>query len=214
MGLPHDGLKALLAQVMRLWGVNEDLSERAVGGWPVASDGTPDVPAIAARYQLSATLLPETSIAELEAVDLPAILELRDRSGRPPYLLRRLDGPTATLVSPAGEETRLSREELHSSWAGSAWVIWRNVDRLPEDPNQDLTPSVVATLALRFQKLGLLGPPVPTSNNERFQRAVRGFQSLMALTPDGIVGPRTTLALSRVVAGRFGPTLSGGAPAR
>jgi peptidoglycan hydrolase-like protein with peptidoglycan-binding domain len=89
-------------------------------------------------------------------------------------------------------------------------VIWRNVDMLPADPGKELTPIVVATLALRLQKLGLLDPPMPASNTERFQGAVRRFQSSIGLTPDGIVGPRTTLALSRVLAGRFGPTLAGG----
>jgi len=76
-----------------------------------------------------------------------------------------------------------------------------------------LTPIVVATLALRLQKLGLLAPPMPTSNGERLQQAVRRFQASMGLTPDGIVGPRTTLALSRAVAGRFGPSLAA-APSR
>jgi general secretion pathway protein A len=209
MGASRDGLGPLLVQLMRLWGVNEDLSGPAAGAWPTTPDGILDVPAIAARYQLSATALPETSIAELEAVDLPAILELRDRSARRPWLLRRLDGSSATVVSPSGGETRISRDDLEASWTGTAWVVWRNVDELPADPSVDLTSTVVATLALRLQKLGLLSPPVPTSNNERFQQAVRRFQSSMGLNPDGIVGPRTTLAMARVVAGRFGPTLSG-----
>jgi general secretion pathway protein A len=204
-----DGLKRLLARVFRLWGVNEDLTEEVVGAWPTAPDGTNDVVAIAAQYQLSATRLPATTLAELRAVDLPAILELSERSVRRPYLLRRLDGPVAIMTSPAGEETRLAVNELDASWTRSAWIIWRNVDLLPADPNKDLTSIVVATLALRLQKLGLLSPPVPTSNDERFQRAIRSFQISIGLAPDGIVGPRTTLALSRVIAGRFGPTLGG-----
>jgi general secretion pathway protein A len=204
-----DGFRRLLARVFRLWGVNEALTGEVVGAWPTAPDGTNDVVAIAAQYQLSATLLPATTLAELRAVDLPAILELSERSVRRPYLLGRLDGPVAIMTSPAGEETRLAVDELDASWTRSAWIIWRNVDLLPVDPNEDLTPIVVATLALRLQKLGLLSPPVPTSNNERFQQAVRSFQISMGLAPDGIVGPRTTLTLSRVIAGRFGPTLGG-----
>ena len=203
-----DGLKLLLARVFRLWGVNEDFSDRVVAAWPTAPDGTSDVVAIAAQYQLSATRLSATTLAELRAVDLPAILELNERSVPRPYLLRRLDGPKAIVTSPAGEETPVTLDELAASWTRSAWIIWRNVDLLPADPNGDLTPIVVATLALRLQKLGLLSPPVPTSNNERFQGAVRSFQGSMGLTPDGIVGPRTTLALSRVITGRFGPTLA------
>jgi general secretion pathway protein A len=208
----QDGLKSLLAQALSLWGVNEDLSEQALGTWPATQDGTPDVPAIAVRYQLSATWLPETTVEELRAMDLPAILELEEQSVRRPYLLRRLDGAGATLVSPSGTETRVAVEDLTKLWTRSAWVMWRNVDFLPADPNQDLTPIVVETLGLRLQKLGLLGPPIPRSNSERFQEAVRRFQAQMGLKPDGIVGPRTTLALSRVVAGRFGPSLAGKAP--
>ena len=211
---PHAGLKSLLAQVLTLWGVNEDLSEQAIRAWPAAADGTPDVPAIAARYQLSATWLPETTLEELRAMDLPAILELEGRSARGPYLLSRLDGPAATLTSSSGAEARVTVDDLDESWTQSAWVMWRNVDLLPVDPNHELTPIVIATLALRLQKLGLLSAPMPTSNTERFQQAVRRFQASLGLEPDGIVGPRTTLALSRVVAGRFGPSLTGSTPTR
>jgi general secretion pathway protein A len=203
----QEGVKGLVAQVLRLWGVNDDLSEQTVGAWPRHAEGMPNIPAIAARYQLSATWLPGATLTELRAVDLPAIVELSDGAARP-YLLRRLDGSTATLVSPGGEETRIAVDNLEASWTRSAWIIWRNVDLLPADPNQALSPVVIATLGLRLQKLGLLKPPIPTSNNERFQQAVRRFQTSMGLPPDGVVGPRTTLALSRVVAGRFGPTLA------
>jgi general secretion pathway protein A len=211
----QNGLKSLLAQVLILWGVNEDLSEQAAGTWPMASDGTLDVPAIAARYQLSATRLLETTLDELRAVNLPAILELNDRSGPRSYLLRRLEGAGAILISPSGGEMRRTVDDLDASWTHAAWVMWRNVDNLPVDPNQELTPIVVATLALRLQKLGLLSPPLPATNSERLQQAVRRFQASVGLTVDGIAGPRTTLALARVVAGRFSPNLAGGsAPSR
>jgi general secretion pathway protein A len=211
MGKSREGMKTLLGSVLTLWGVSDDLADQAVvAAWPLGSDGAPDVPAIAARYQLSATRLPETTLDELRAINLPAILEMNDRSATPSYLLSRLDGALATLTSPSGEQTRVPLEELEGAWGHSAWVIWRNVDMLPVDPVHELTPIVVATLALRLQKLGLLEPPMPAGNTERFQAAVRRFQSSIGLTPDGIVGPRTTLALSRVVGGRFGPTLAGG----
>src|SRR5262249_36929877 len=125
-------------------------------------------------------------------------------------LLGRVDGTTATLIAPSGAETRVPMEDLDGQWTRSAWVIWRNVDQLPVDPNHELTPVVVATIALRLQKLGYLGGGTPASNSDRFQQAVRRFQISVGLTPDGIVGPRTALALSRVVGGRFGPTLAGG----
>jgi general secretion pathway protein A len=202
-----DGGRSIVAWAIRLWGVSEDLSEQTTRAWPVAADGELDVPAIARHYQLAATRLAEATLDELRAVDLPAIVELQGKSAPRPVLLRRLDNVSAILVSPSGGESRMSLDELDAAWTHSAWLVWRNVDLLPVDPNQDLSPIVVTTLALRLQKLGLLDAPVPTGNSERFRLAVRRFQESMGLTPDGIVGPRTTLALSRVVAGRFGPNL-------
>ena len=166
------------------------------------------MPAIAARYQLTATRLPQTTLDELRAVDLPAIMELEQQPSGRFFLLRRMDNVSATLVSSSGAEKRLSLDELDAGWTRSAWLIWRNVDLLPVDPNLDLSPIVVATLALRFQKLGLLEPPVAHEQLRPVSRGGAALPGVQGLTPDGIVGPRTTLALSRVVAGRFGPTLA------
>jgi len=168
----------------------------------------PDLAAIAASYQLSATLLPETTLAELRAIGLPALMQTGGSEGARALLLRGIEGDTAVLATPTGEETHIALDRLEAAWNHQAWIIWRNIDLLPADPNQELTPTVVATLALRLQKLGHLTPPVPTTNNERFQQAVRRFQRATGLQDDGIVGPRTTLALSRVIGGRFSPTIT------
>jgi peptidoglycan hydrolase-like protein with peptidoglycan-binding domain len=70
---------------------------------------------------------------------------------------------------------------------------------------------VLTTIGLRLQKLGYLNPPVPPTYDSRFQLAVRRFQRAVGgLQEDGIVGPRTAIALSRVVGGRFNPTIAEG----
>ncbi len=207
-----DSVRALLARALRLWGVDDDLSPAALAGWPAGPDGAPDIAAIAERYQLAATFLPETSLAELRGIGLPALVEVLEPPTWRPYLLRRVDGDTVTLVGSAGEAVRFKADSLEAAWTRSAWVIWRNVDLLPSDPFQAMSPTVLATLALRLQKLGYLSPPLPGAYDGRLQQAVQRFQRDMQLSEDGIVGPRTTMALSRVTGGRFSPAITDSRP--
>ncbi len=207
-----DSVRALLARALRLWGVDDDLSPAALAGWPAGPDGAPDIAAIAERYQLAATFLAETSLAELRGIGLPALVEVLEPPTWRPYLLRRVDGDTATLVGSAGEAVRFKADSLEAAWTRSAWVIWRNVDLLPSDPFQAMSPTVLATLALRLQKLGYLSPPLPGAYDGRLQQAVQRFQRDMQLSEDGIVGPRTTMALSRVTGGRFSPAITDSRP--
>jgi hypothetical protein len=202
--------RQLMTRLLSLWGI-QDATPGVVPPWPTNPDGSLDISGIATRYQLSATFLPETTLSDLRAIGLPALVELSDAPAGRPYLLRWIGADTATLVTPSGEEARFALNTLDPAWTRSAWIVWRNVDQLPLDPWRDLTPTVLTTIGLRLQKLGYLNPPVPPSYDSRFQLAVRRFQRAVGgLQEDGIVGPRTAIALSRVVGGRFNPTIAEG----
>jgi hypothetical protein len=202
--------RQLMTRLLALWGI-QGAAEGAVPPWPTNPDGSLQIPAVATRYQLSATFLPSTTFSDLRAIGLPALVELSAAGAGRPYLLRWIGADTATLVAPTGEEARFALNTLDPAWTRSAWIVWRNVDQLPPDPWRDLTPTVLTTIGLRLQKLGYLSPPVPPSYDSRFQLAVRRFQRAVGgLQEDGIVGPRTAIALSRVVGGRFNPTIAEG----
>jgi hypothetical protein len=202
--------RQLMMRLLALWGI-QDAAPGAVPPWPTNPDGSVDISGVATRYQLSATFLPETTLSVLRAIGLPALVELSDAPAGRPYLLRWIGADTATLVAPSGEEARFALNTLDPAWTRSAWIVWRNVDQLPLDPWRDLTPAVLTTIGLQLQKLGYLSPPVPPSYDSRFQLAVRRFQRAVGgLQEDGIVGPRTAIALSRVVGGRFNPTIAEG----
>src|SRR5437660_533264 len=205
--------RQLMARLLALWGVGDASADRALAAWPTLPDGSLDITGTAARYQLAATYLPSTSLGDLRAIGLPALVELADAPAGRPYLLRSIGAETAALISPSGEEARFALNSLDPAWTRSAWIVWRNVDQLPPDPWQAMNPTVLTTIALRLQKLGYLTGPLPGTYDGRFQRAVRRFQKAVGgLQEDGMVGPRTTMALSRVVGGRFSPTiLEGGA---
>jgi general secretion pathway protein A len=191
-----DDIGDLVVRLLTLWGVESGRSARDLGGWPRSPDGSPDIPAIAAGYRLAATFLPEATLAELRAIDRPALVELRESGPPRAYLLRGLERDTAILTGPRGDERRLTTEGLFAAWSGSMWILWRNADRLPEDPSQGMTPAVLDRLATRLLKQGYLAGPLPTAPGPRFQEAVRRFQRYAALREDGLVGPRTMLALA------------------
>ena len=199
------GFSALLSEALRLWGVRDGLSREAVAAWPQAPGGLPDIGAVAARHQLSATFLPETSLAELRAIALPALIDLAGADGRRPYLLRAMTDDGVVLVTPDMREIGHPARGFEEVWNRTAWILWWNVDQLPENPSREMTVPVTAAVARRLQSLGHLAPPLPVRHDGRFQEAVKAFQASIGLPPDGILGPRTTLALSRVIAGKFGP---------
>jgi general secretion pathway protein A len=203
-----DAQRRLLAQLLAIWGVPDASWDKGMPPWPQNGDGTLDIAGVAARYQLVATYVPALTLSDLRSIGLPALLELADAPAGRPHLLRWIGRETATLVSPSGEEARFALDSLDPAWTRAAWIVWRNVDQLPADPRSDMTQAVLSTIALRLQKLGHLSGPTPSTYDARFQQAVRRFQrGVGGLHEDGVIGPRTVMALSRVAGGRSSPTI-------
>ena len=205
--------RRLLAELIALWTLQSP-PQSDMAAWPALADGVIDTARVADRYQLIATRLPRLTAAELRAIGLPALLEL-DGAQEPSVLLfRRIAGDTVTLVDGTGTELRYQLDELDSKLVGAeAWVLWRNLDQLPVNGARSMTPATVLTVALRLHKLGHLDMPLPHLYDARLVEAVRAFQRSTGLPADGILGPRTTLTLSRVVAGALAPNIAG-APSR
>jgi general secretion pathway protein A len=204
-----DAHRRLLAELITLWIVHSP-PRSAVAEWPALADGTVDIASVADRYRLTATRLPWVTAGELRAIGLPALLELDGVQEPSVLLLRRIADDAVTLVDATGAEHRGQLGELDSKLAHAVvWVLWRNVDQLPVDGARPMTRDTVFTVALRLHKLGYLASPLPRLYDARLEEAVLAFQRSTGLPADGILGPRTTLALSRVVAGGVAPSISG-----
>jgi general secretion pathway protein A len=206
---PLDAHRRLLAELITLWIVHSPPLS-AVAEWPALADGAVDIASVADRYRLTATRLPWVTAGELRAIGLPALLELDGVEEPSVLLLRRIADDAVTLVDATGAEHRGQLGELDSKLAHAVvWVLWRNVDQLPADGARPMTRDTVFAVALRLHKLGYLASPLPRLYDTRLAEAVRAFQRSTGLPTDGILGPRTTLALSRVVAGGVAPSISG-----
>ena len=202
-----DPRRRVLSELIALW-TRQPVAPGVRAGWPAASDGTLDIAKVAARYDLTATHLPRTSGDELRAIGLPALLSVPD-AGQPRWLLlRRVSADAVTVIDGAGTEVAQPLAAITARLNGAeAWVLWRNLDALPTDPGQPMTATVAMAVALRLHKLGHLEAPLPQEPGPRLEQGVRAFQRSVGLPEDGILGPRTTLALSRIVAGSLAPTL-------
>ncbi len=199
----------LLAELIALWTLQSP-PRSDMAAWPALADGVIDIARVADRYQLIATRLPRLTAAELRAIGLPALLELDGAQEPSVLLLRRIAGDTVTLVDGTGTELRYQLDELDSKLVrAEAWVLWRNLDQLPVNGTRSMTPATVLTVALRLYKLGHLDMPLPHLYDARLVEAVRAFQRSTGLRDDGVLGPRTTLALSRVVASAVAPSIAG-----
>jgi len=199
-----DGLGRLVARALRAWGVTEPLAD-SIKVEP-APAGVVDIAATAARHRLAATRLDPVDLADLRAIGLPAIVEVREPGGRRPYLALAIDRDAARLAAPTGEEARMALGSFEASWTRAAWIIWRYTDGLPTGPIESWTPAMWAAAASRLRSLGYLPPTSPGAGDEdRLTLAVRRFQAAAGLRSDGVLGPLTVLALARAAAGPPSP---------
>jgi general secretion pathway protein A len=148
--------------------------------------------------------------AEVRALDLPVIVELRPTAEERPryFTVISLNGSEATLAID-GERRAFPEKAIDGFWSGRYTLVWRPpplASRLIF-----LGHAGADTLWLRDQLERLGGAPIPAGRPERFDEALRArvvaFQKRRALQPDGIIGPETLLHLSSAVPAPGTPTL-------
>ncbi|MDE2048494.1 MAG: AAA family ATPase [Betaproteobacteria bacterium] len=137
----------------------------------------------------------------------PVLLRL-DRDGKPAYAtLLGLGGGVAVLR--VGDVTqRVESQALAQAWTGSYTLLWRAPPIKPLVVQAGQRGTAVAQLTHQLQQARAWPPGVAASDvyDAGVQRAVRAFQIVNGLQPDGIAGPQTLLVLNGLVPGAD-PTL-------
>jgi general secretion pathway protein A len=198
---------------LRLAGLSPEASRRAASTvllerWGIPSgvslgSGAEDMPALADKASLQYSEL-ETSLGQLRAFDLPAVLEMVPPSGGDVRFLTLtgLHADSATVHFGPGEFFRVPTAVLSRFWNGRARVFWRDFDELEGSD----VPSRLAWAGARLTTLGML-PGASNPTPSELLEAVKKLQEQLHLQPDGNLGEMTRMALYSLSGGYSVPRL-------
>ncbi len=181
---PEISRKAASAVLLERWGIR-------LGGGLAAISALEEMPSLAERASLQYSEL-ETTLDQLQAFDLPAVLEVSHPS-RDSVLfltLTGLDADSAVVYFAPGDFFRVPKEVLARFWNGRARILWRDFDELEGSD----VPRRLAWAGARLATLGML-PPEATPTPAELLDAVKKLQKRVHLQPDGDVGEKTRMAL-------------------
>lgn len=176
-----------LAQVLYLWGF----------GQPLAPEIAPnDLARVAGEVSPLRLLERRSSFEEIEALNLPVILELEPGDGDSRYVvLQKLD-PDGTAVLAAAEKLVVIQSKLLKRyWRGKTLFLWSNYESMPTvEPGERGT--AVRWVQERLTQLGYMNPGDPSGVYDRLTEfAIQELQTAYQITPTGKVGPETLIAL-------------------
>lgn len=175
--------RAATAVLLDRWGIH-------LGEGVGAISRLEDMPELASRVALQYTEL-DTTLDQLQALDLPAVLEVThpDRKGVLYLALTSLDQDFAVVSFSPGDFFRIPTSLLKKFWNGRARLFWKDFDSLESSD----VPRRLAWARTRLQALGML--PESGDAPGEVQAAVRQLQKKLMLEPDGDVGHETRMAL-------------------
>ncbi|AHI27784.1 ExeA family protein [Marinobacter similis] len=167
-----------------------------------------------ARAEGLACLERQGTRRSLEFLNRPAILELRDQSGKRGYaVLKSLDGGVATIVTPEGSR-EITFTSIEQYWFGEFRILWRRPDFLdvPADSgSREEQLWIGARMMELADKHSESGVETGRINRMPTEKQIRWYQDLKGLTVDGIAGAMTIIQINNDLGGPF-PRLTPPAP--
>jgi general secretion pathway protein A len=89
----------------------------------------------------------------------------------------------------------MDRAEIERRWDGSAFVVWREYEAMPDVIGPGAEPEAVGWLQRALAELGLYAGAPTGRFDARTAQGVRALQLTRNLEPDGVVGPQTKMVL-------------------
>ena len=136
----------------------------------------------------------------LEFLDRSAMLQLQDEAGNTGFVvLRRLDGDTAEVALPSGNQT-VSFASIERHWFGEYRVLWRLPEYLTGDGFYSNGGGEQLWIGARMMDLADMHSD-SRAESDRVKRMnaeeqVRWYQAITGLTVDGIAGAMTIIQIN------------------
>ena len=146
----------------------------------------------------------EGALTEAQYFDLPVILGLRlpERDGLRYLCLTGLKGRSAVCrQSPEGSPFLVLWADLAPFYAGVFYLPWKNPREYSGVVSVDSPREKILALAEHLRAAGVIDAASEMLQGPALAAAIRGFQRRYGLSPDGLVGPMTQLALYRATPG-------------
>ena len=167
--------------------------------WGVAyAPGPGNACDFAREYNLSCTWQQGT-LAQLQALNRPAILTLRDNDGVSHSVSIVKLSPTIATLEINQEQLDIPVAELSSGWFGSSLLLWQ----LQIDPDESLAPGErnAGVPWLRQSIMNISGwNPGEVSDPDDYDAAlaseVKEYQRQRRLSVDGLIGAQTQIAIN------------------
>ena len=204
---------AAVAADMPPGGGNASAAQTLFARWGIeyAGGADDDVCQVADNYGLRCLTSPDPSLADIRAINRPAVLALNVGGGRTvAAVLTGLGFDFADLVIDR-QPARVGIAELTHAWFGEHWLLWQ--PEIAVEP--DLRPGMrdTRTLWLRNILADLQeGNPGSGENGDLYdpmlEAGVRDFQAARHLVVDGVVGAQTIVRLQAEAGHAAGPTLT------
>ncbi|MBI5179130.1 MAG: AAA family ATPase [Nitrospinae bacterium] len=153
-------------------------------------------------------LIGKMDMAQLKALNYPAVLEVTDESGRTGFV---------PVVAAAGEQFKtglaadtVSQEWLEKHWNGKAYILWKDFSGGPANLKRGDRGKTVKWLQESMHRLGYIGDArnVTGVYGEKTARAVIRFQSENQLNADGQAGAVTRMLIYGLLPDYKTPRLS------
>jgi len=146
---------------------------------------------------LAIVTLEQATLEELRNLNHPALLELRGEDGAPRSVaLLSDDGQLVGLVGASEQDVLVVPvEAVEQQWDGTAYVVWRSFESIPEVMSRGEKGLPVLWLQSALKRLGHFDARPSGIFDQATFEGVRSFQRSRQLTPDGVAGPLTQMGL-------------------